>query len=96
MSFISRVQPLMLHAWMRRTKIHTRYLKRHSETQEQALKNLVGCAARKRREDFFSLSFDLNHNRFAGHLQFYPLPIVGDLTAEVFLSTSATAPCALF
>jgi hypothetical protein len=56
----------------------------------------MGCAARKRREDFFSLSFDLNHNRFAEHLQHYPLPIVGDLMAEVFPSTSATAPCALY
>jgi hypothetical protein len=51
---------------------------------------------KKRRKDFFSLSSDLNHNGFAEHFQLYPLPIAGDLTAEVFPSTSATGLCALF
>jgi hypothetical protein len=53
----------------------------------------VGCSNASK--DFFSLGANLDHNRFAASLQFYPLPIVGDMTAEVFPSTSATAPCAL-
>lgn len=58
----------MLHAWMRRAKSCATHLGRHTETWEQGLKNLVGCAARKRRKDFFSLSTHLDHNRFAEHL----------------------------
>jgi hypothetical protein len=50
---------------------------------------------KKRSKDSFSLSPDLDHNRFAERLPFYPLPNVGQLTAEVS-STSATAPSTLF
>jgi hypothetical protein len=50
---------------------------------ELGLPTLPGFAIRKRWKVFFSLGTNLDHNRFAEHLQFYPLPIVGYLTAEV-------------